>query len=128
MKQKFTLAALTIALFTAPALAAPTAQQEQLNEDCAIVANIALDSMGQFQAGKNQSTALKMLQQKYVKPAKPEAQQMVGRVVESINNMLYKQPKGAIEIGQNRCRTPRPYASMGSRGLHHLHQQWQITR
>ena len=100
MKQKFTLAALTIALFTAPALAAPTAQQEQLNEDCAIVANIALDSMGQFQAGKNQSTALKMLQQKYVKPAKPEAQKLVGNIVEGINNMLYKQPKGTIEIGK----------------------------
>ena len=100
MKQKFTLAALTIALFTAPALAAPTAQQEQLNEDCAIVANIALESMGQFQAGKNQSTALKMLQQKYVKPAKPEAQKLVGNIVEGINNMLYKQPKGTIEIGK----------------------------
>lgn len=101
MKQKIILATLAAALLAAPALAAPTAQQQQqLNEDCAIVANIALDSMGQFQTGKNQATALKTLQQKYVKPAKPEAQQMVGRVVESINNMLYKQPKGAIEIGQ----------------------------
>ena len=98
MKQKFTLATLALALFSAPALADNTPQQ--LNEDCAIVANIALDSMGQFQAGKNQSAALKMLQQKYVKPAKPEAQKMVGNVVEGINNMLYKQPKGTIEIGK----------------------------
>ena len=99
MKQKLILATLAATLLAAPALAAPTAQQ-QLNEDCAIVANIALDSMGQFQAGKNQSTALKMLQQKYVKPAKPEAQKLVGNIVEGINNMLYKQPKGTIEIGK----------------------------
>ena len=98
MKQKLILATLAAALLAAPALAEPT--EQQLNDDCAIVANIALDSMGQFQAGKNQSAALQMLQQKYVKLAKPEAQKMVNNVVESINNMLYKQPKGAIEIGK----------------------------
>ncbi|WP_369582604.1 hypothetical protein [Kingella oralis] len=98
MKRKLTLATLALALFSAPALADNASQQ--LNEDCAIVANIALDSMGQFQAGKNQSAALKMLQQKYVKPAKPEAQKLVGNIVEGINNMLYKQPKGTIEIGK----------------------------
>ena len=75
MKQKLILATLAAALLAAPALAAPTAQQQQ-------------------------SAALQMLQQKYVKLAKPEAQKMVNNVVESINNMLYKQPKGAIEIGQ----------------------------
>ena len=100
MKQKFTLAALTIALFTAPALAAPTAQQEQLNEDCAIVANIALDSMGQFQAGKNQSTALKMLQQKYLKLVNPESQKAANSSIASINSLLYKQPKSNIHIGK----------------------------
>ena len=62
MKRKLTLATLALALFSAPALADNTPQQ--LNEDCAIVANIALDSMGQFQSGNNKSSPLKIMQQK----------------------------------------------------------------
>ena len=99
MKQKLSLIALTAALLAAPTFAAPSAQQ-QLNQDCTFEANIAYDSMGLFQAGTNQASALKMLQQKYLKLVNPESQKAANSSIASINSLLYKQPKSNIHIGK----------------------------
>ncbi len=102
MKQKISLITLTAALLAAPAFAAPAAPsaQQQLNQDCTFEANVAYDSMGLFQAGTNQATALKMLQQKYLKLVNPESQKAANSSIASINSLLYKQPKSNIHIGK----------------------------